>query len=185
MVSRGREAAVLARKKRADFDARAAESMSSAEIAAFLDERERRFAKEFNSSLNGTRSAIAAGYKPGKNNASAAVQASRLLRDERVRAYRVALIRESVEDRALTRDSLVLRLLEIIDRCMQKEPVMEWDASAREWVESGEWQFDAKGATRALQQLSKMLGFDAPVKHDLGGDGFEAFLRRIGEGRTY
>ena len=154
----------MARRARRDFDAKAAETMTSAEIAAYMDEKTRRFAEEFNVDMNGTQAAIRAGYKPGKDNASAAHRAMLLLRDERVKAYRLALIRESVENMAVSKDSLVLKLLEIYRRCMAAEPVMRYDTALKAWVESGFWQFDAKGATRALQQLSKMLGYDAPVK---------------------
>lgn len=170
---RQKKVTILAGKKKDGFDAKSAERMSSREIAAFLDERERKFAAEFNADMNGTQAAIRAGYKPGKNNGAAAVTASRLLRDPRIRAYRVALIRESVEDQTLTKESLVLKLLEIYRRCMQAEPVLTYDSDTREWVESGIWKFDAKGAERAIEQLSRMLGHDAPVKlaadEDAGG----------------
>lgn len=152
----------MAKKKRASFDAEAAESMTSAEIAAFLTERELKFAQEFNVCLNGTQAAIRAGYAPGEKNASAAVQACRLLRDPRVRAYRIALIRESAEDMALTKDALVLKLVDLYDRCTQAEPVLAYENG--EWVETGEWKFDSKGALRALEQLSKLFGYDAPMK---------------------
>ena len=39
-----------------------------------------------------------------------------------------------------------------------------------EWVETGEWKFDSKGATRAVELLTKMLGYDAPIKV-AGADG--------------
>ena len=154
----------MAKKAKQAFDAAAAEKMTSAEIGGYLDEKARRFAREYIVDMNGTQAAIRAGYKPGKANASAAHRAMVLLRDPRVKAYRVALIRESVEDMTFTKDAMVLKLLEIFRRCMTEEPVLQYDSAAKAWVPSGEWQFDAKGATRALQQLSKMLGFDAPVK---------------------
>ena len=167
---------LMARKK-TGFDAEKAAAMSSREIGGWLDERERRFAEEYNKDLNGTAAAIRAGYKPGRDNASAAVQASRLLRDERIRAYRVAKIRESMEDQALTAENVVMKLLEIYRRCMAAEPVMTWDSEKHDWVESGVWKFDAKGATKALEQLSRLLGLGAPEKVELSGGALEAFLR--------
>lgn len=164
-------------KKKTGFRAEQAEGMNSREIAAWLDERERRFAEEYNRDLNGTAAAIRAGYKPGRENASAAVQASRLLRNPAVRAYRVALIRESVEDQALNKDSLVLKLLEIYRRCMQGEPVLVWDSAEKAWVESGEWRFDARGATKALELLSRLLGTDEPTRVELSGGALEAMLK--------
>ncbi len=152
----------MAKKK--DFNAAAAENMSSAEIAEYLSEREQKFVQEMNRCLNGTQAAISAGYAAGKGNSSAAVTACRLLRDPRVKAYRQALIRESVEEMALCKDSIVLKLLEIYQRCMTAVPVLVYDKDAKDWVESGEWRFDSKGATRAIEQISKILGYDAPMK---------------------
>ena len=158
----------MAQKEKNEFDATAAEAMSSAELAAFLDDKARKFAEEFNKDLCGTQAAIRAGYKPGKSNASAARCAARLLRDPRVRAYRIALIRENAEDMTITPELLQLKLLEIYNRCMQAEPVMAFEDG--EWIETGEWKFDSKGATRAVELLSKMLGYDAPIKV-AGADG--------------
>lgn len=35
--------------------------------------------------------------------------------------------------------------------------MLEWDSAQREWVPSGLWQFDSKGALRALDMLAKLL----------------------------
>ena len=174
----------MARKKKLDFDAEEARLWPSARIGEYMDERERRFAEEYLVDLNGTQAAIRAGYKPGKNNASAAVTACRLLRDARVRLYRAALVRESVEDMDISRESLVLKLLEIYQRCMAAIPVLEWDGEAKEWKESGVWRFDARGASKALEQLSRLLGLDAPVKLN-ASDGLEQLLASVGGGRKY
>ena len=160
----------MARKKASEFDPEAAATMTSAEIAEYLSEREQKFAQEFNESLNGTQSAIRAGYSAGAKNASAAVQACRLLRDPRVRAYRTALIRESAEDLSISRESLLLRLIDVYDRCTQAVPVMTYDSSQKKYVESGEWEFDSRGALRALEQISKLFGLEAPLKLS-GADG--------------
>lgn len=175
----------MAKKKKTEFEPQDAVLWPSARIAEYMDEREIRFAEEYLQDMNGTQAAIRAGYKPGKNNASAAVQASRLLRDPRVRLYRAALMREGVEDMDISRESLVLKLLEIYHRCMAAVPVMEWDSINKEWVNSGEWRFDARGAAKALEQLSKLLGLDAPQKHEVTGKGIEEVLKELGGGRSY
>lgn len=177
----------MARKSKNDFNVNEASTMTSAEIKSYLEDREARFAEEYLKDLNGTQAAIRAGYKPGVNNSSAAVQASRLLRDERIKAYRSALIRESVENMDVSRDSVVLGLLEIYRRCMSAVPVLEWNSEQKEWVNSGEWKFDAKGAARALEQLSKLLGLEAPVKHehDFGDEGIEVLFRKYGGDKVY
>lgn len=175
----------MAKRKKEEFDAEQAVTMTAAEIARYLDDREAQFTREYLKDMNGTQAAIRAGYKPGVNNSSAAVQASRLLRDPRIKAYRAALIRESVEDLAIDRNSVVLKLLEIYQRCMSAIPVLEWDAGAQEWVESGEWRFDARGAAKALEQLTKLLGLDEPQKHSITANGIEQIIRELGGGRVY
>ena len=175
----------MAKKSKEAFDPERARSMTADEIAEYMTPREALFVKSFLSTLNGTQAAIQAGYKAGKDNASAAVQASRLMKDPRIRAYRDALLRESVEDMALTRENVLLRQLEVWRRCMAAEPVMIWDSEKHEWVESGVWRFDAKGATKALENIAKLLGLDAPKKISLNGSGIEAFLSGFEGGRQY
>lgn len=172
----------MAKRRKEEFDTAKAAGMTADEIAEFMTPKETGFVKEFLGCLNGTQAAIQAGYTPGKDNASAAVQASRLLKDPRVRAYRDALLRESVDDLALTRDNVLLRQLEVWRRCMAAEPVMAWDSEKKCWVESGVWRFDAKGATKALENIAKLLGVEAPKKIDLNGNGLEAFLAKCAEG---
>lgn len=176
---------MAAKRKKETFPAADAEKMTSAEISRWLDDKAKKFHAEYLLCLNGTQAAIRAGYAPGKNNASAAVTASRLLRCPVGRAYRNALVRESVEDMTLSRESVVLKLYEIYGRCMTAIPVMEWDEGKKEWVESGEFRFDAKGASKALEQIAKLMGFEAPKKLQFDGDGLEAVLKGLGGDRRY
>ena len=175
----------MAKRKKEEFVPEDAQKMTADEIAGYLAPREVLFVKSFLTTLNGTQAAIQAGYKAGKDNASAAVQASRLMKDPRIRAYRDAVLRESVEDMALTRDNVLLRQLEVWRRCMAAEPVMIWDSEKHEWVESGVWRFDAKGATKALENIAKLLGLDAPKQINLNGSGLEGFLSGLEGGRRY
>lgn len=48
----------------------------------------------------------------------------------------------------LTQDDVIREYLEVYHRCMQEDPK----------------SFDAKGALSALDQISKLLGLDAPIK---------------------
>lgn len=175
----------MAKKRKEEFDPERAAKLPASEIAEYMTPREILFVKAFLNTLNRTQAAVEAGYKAGKDNASAAVQGSRMLKDPRVRAYRDALLRESVDDMALTRENVLLRQLEIYQRCMSAVPVMIWDSEQKEWVESGTWRFDAKGATKALENIAKLLGMEAPQKVNLNG-GLEALLEKCAEGgRSY
>lgn len=161
------------------FDAVAAETMGSAEIAAFLNERDKKFAEEYLIDLNSTQAAIRAGYKPGKNNSSAAVAGSRLVKKPEIVAYRRALIRERLQGKDLSRESIALKLLDVYDKCMEAVPVFEYDSTKKEWVETGVYKFDARGAAKVLEQLSKLLGFDAPTVHEIHANGIEAMMQEF------
>ena len=155
--------------------------MTAEDLGKALRPKERQFVHEYLVDWNGTQAALRCGYKASKSNNTAATMASRLLRDERVKAYLDALIREGAEDQSVTRESLILKLMEIYRRCMSAEPVMEWDSDAKEWKESGVWRFDAKGATKALELLSRITGNDAPVKLENGEGELIIQLRKAAE----
>lgn len=156
------------RGEAAEVDAESGKK-TAAELAKDLTPRERLFVREYIADLNGTQAAVRAGYA-GK---SAASQASRLLRKEAVRAYRDALLQEKFDEIGITRPSLCAEAWEVYRRCMQKKAVLEWDSEKRAWIESGEWQFDAKGALRALDMLLRMLPKD---EEEDGEDSFERLL---------
>lgn len=155
----------MTRKKDLDLDR--AEGMSSKEISRYLEDREKKFAKEYLTDMNATQAAIRAGYKPGKNNASAAVQGSRMMRDPAVTAYRHALIRENLADKDLTKESIGLMFTDVYEKCMQAKPVMAFDRATGELVETGEYVFDSRGAVKSLEGLVKLLGYAAPEKHEV------------------
>ena len=73
----------------------------------------------------------------------------------------------------MTRHSLAAEVWEVYRRCTEKKPVLEWDSTQREWVPSGVWQFDSKGALRALEMLSRML---PGLGQEDGADSYEDLL---------
>ena len=118
-----------------------------------LSPQHRRFVQEWCVDMNATRAAIAAGY----SEKTAAQQASRLMRRKDVREYRDALLKDAFDELGITRHSIAARVWEIYERCMEKKPVLVWSSTDREWMESGVWQFDNKGALKALGMLLEML----------------------------
>lgn len=134
-----------------------------------LKPRERQFVREYLRDMNGTAAAVRVGYSAK----SAASQASRLLRRQEIREYRDALLQEQFDAIGVTAHSLAAEAWEVYQRCMEKKPVLEWDSAAREWVPSGQWQFDSKGALRALEMLSRML---PGLRQDEGVSSYEDFL---------
>lgn len=125
----------------------------SAELAKALTRRERDFVREYLVDMNGTQAAIRTGYRE----TTAASAASRMLRKESVRAYRDALLAEAFEDIGVTRHTIAAEVWAIFKKCTQKEPVLEWNSVAREWEPGGEWQFNVKGALKALEMLNGLL----------------------------
>ena len=58
----------------------------------------------------------------------------------------------------ISRETIRLNVMDIYRRCMTAKPVMKYDPDRREWVESGEFVFDSKGALKAMELLGKPLG---------------------------
>ena len=104
---------------------------------------------------SGKDAAVAAGYSPK----SAESQASRLLAMRSVQEYRRELEQKLFDELGITQAWIGRRLVEIVDRCMQKTPVLEWNSATRQKEPIGEWQFDQAGATKALHELFVQLGF--------------------------
>lgn len=148
-------------------------------MAKKLTAMEAAFAREYVLDHNGTRAAIRAGYAPGKDNANAAARASRLLKRQavldRIAEHESEIAREFV----LTRDGLINRYREIYERCMEATPVLSWDSSKHEYVESGFWQFDARGAMKALGSIAVMAGLGKPESKDGQNDGYEALIEAL------
>ncbi len=135
------------------------------ERLARLKPRERKFVLEMRAHGKQGAAARAAGY-PVK---SADVTASRLMQREDIQAVIKLMYEEDCKALCITPDSLILHAYEIYSRCMQAEPVMIYDADAREWVESGQWKFDSKGAARSLEIIADVAGLKkSAVELDAG-----------------
>ena len=146
------------------------------ELGKRLTERERFFVRQYLVDLNGTQAAIRSGY----SEKTAASQASRLLRKPEVREYRDALLQEQFDAIGVTKHSIAAEVWGIYQKCCQKEPVLEWDSVNREWVPSGEWAFNVKGALKALDMLRQML--PEMKNDDDAGGGLEDMLMGGGTG---
>ena len=111
-----------------------------------LNSRQQRFVDAIVLGKSGTQAAITAGY----SERGADVTAARLLVNVKVAAVlaeRQAAITEKVQ---ITAEWVTGRAIEIVQRCMQAEPVTDRRGEPIE----GEWQFDATGANGALKLLA-------------------------------
>jgi phage terminase small subunit len=119
-----------------------------------LSEKQKFFCMEYTKDMNATQAAIRAGY----SEKTAYSQGPRLLENVGIRKVIDALLAKRAKDIELDENWVLKRFKEISDRCMQKEPVKEWDEEAKEWKESGIWKFDSTGANRATENIGKILG---------------------------
>lgn len=118
-----------------------------------MTDQRKLFCDEYLKCLNGTKAAIAAGYKEN----SARQQASQLLDDEEIIKY-IEARRQQAQDIALVDIAWVQqRAKDVSDRCMQVEPVMIPDGEGG-WMESGEYKFDASNALKGAELLGKLIG---------------------------
>lgn len=134
------------------------------ELGKKLNDRERAFVKEYLIDLNGTKAAIRAHYAE-KNAAS---QASRLLKKPEIQAYRDALLQEQFDAIGITKHCIAAEVWKIFERCTQQRPVQLWDSEKHKYVFAGLWEFDVKGALKALDMLRQMLP-EMKQDEDAGG----------------
>lgn len=138
-----------------------------------------RFCEEYVVDYNATQAAIRAGYKEK----SAANQGSRLLKNDEVLARVRELQEEFNKKRCFAeKDRVLNNFWEIVERTMQKTPVMEWDSEKHAYVPTGEWAFDGKTAVKALEAIGKMNGmFEKDEKKKFGSGGIEICVTMAGD----
>ena len=119
-----------------------------------LSYKEERFCLEYSCDYNQTQAAIRAGYAE-KN---AAKQGCLLMKKPSVVARIRQLQKEQAERLMITSDRIMLELMDVYQKCMQAVPVNEWNYSEHRMEPTGEYQFDSKGATKALEMIGKHLG---------------------------
>lgn len=136
-----------------------------------LSPKQERFCQELLVDNNQTQAAIRAGY-PGK---AAAAQASRLLTNAKIKARVTELRGEQSERTRVTADYVIENLTEVVERCMERAPVMvrEGRRMVQEVDADGNhvWQFNSNGANRALELLGKHLKLFADRVEHSGPDG--------------
>lgn len=116
--------------------------------------KQQMFIDEYLVDLNATQAAIRAGYSAR----TARSQGQRLLTNVDIHA-RIEELKKNRADRLELDAYWVLkRLMDISDRAMQQEPVMEYDYSEQKLVPTGEYQFDSTGANKATELIGKHLG---------------------------
>lgn len=126
------------------------------ELGKKLNQRQKMFCKKYiETKCNAAEAARLAGY----SQKTARQIGSRLLTNVDILAYTHILQEMLVKQTVLSKDKIILDLLEIKERCMQAVPVEKWNYDTHEYEETGEYVFDSKGAINSLDKISKMCGF--------------------------
>lgn len=138
-------------------------------VLAKLTPKEEHFCREYVLDYNGTKAAIRSGYK--KSNA--ANQATRLLKKAEVSARVRELQQEMAERLMLSQDYVVTQLIQTYNECKEATPVLKYNYDTGEMEETGKYQFDSKGAIKALELLGKHLGMFAQQKKEPAAEGVQ------------
>ncbi len=136
-----------------------------------LTYKKERFCLEYVCDYNKTQAAIRAGYAES----TAAKRGYELMKEPEVAAYIRQLQKEQAERLMLTSDRVLIELMDVYQKCMQAVPVETWNYSEHRMEPTGEYQFDSKGATKALEMIGKHLGM-FEKQEDAGDDTGPVFI---------
>ncbi len=131
-----------------------------------LTNRQKRFVEAYLIDPNATKAAIEAGYSKH----SAARRGVELRNKPHIARAIAEAQAERAERTRVTADYVVTSLKEVVERCLTRAPVLEWDKETRRLKQKTDengnsvWQFDSVGANRALELLGKHLGMFAQEK---------------------
>lgn len=122
-----------------------------------LNAKQAAFVREYLVDLNATKAAIRAGYSPK----TAHSQGPRLLENAEIRKAVDAVNARRQERTELSADYVLSNLREVVERCMQRAPVMVREGRHMVQLVDEEgrhvWEFNANGANKALESLGKHL----------------------------
>ena len=138
------------------------DEMTLEELEALVSPKQRRFVAEYEIDGNATEAAIRAKYcvdKEGKPNKKAATAtASRLLRNVKIAAYRRARARELYKNLNISAETLALKLNDVFEQSMEGYPHLVWNTVTHQYEPDGTYNFDSRGATKALELMGKSIG---------------------------
>ena len=119
-----------------------------------MNQKQALFVSEYLVDMNATQAAIRAGYSAktaysiGQEN----------LKKPEIKEAISAAVSEREKRTEITADFVIMKLIEIVDRCMQRAPVFRQGEQLVDEQGRNVWMFDAKNAIRALELLGRNLG---------------------------
>ena len=132
-----------------------------------LTDKQKEFVRQYLVDLNATQAAIRAGYSMK----TAYRQGADLLQKTSIREAIEKAQAKRAQRVEVTQDYVLSNLVEVVERTMQRAPVMDRKGE-QVTDEEGRavWTFDAKGANRALELLGKHLGiFTDKIRAEVSG----------------
>lgn len=127
--------------------------------------KQQRFIEEYLIDFNATAASVRAGYAPK----GASKRSYRLLRNPEIATAIEIAQKARAKKVGVTKAYVLENLLEIVERCMQKAPVMirEGGSEAQSFDKLGRpiWRFNATGAVRALELIGKHIGMFVDQHH--------------------
>ena len=152
-----------------------------------MKENQKLFCQEYlKNGQNGTK-AYAKVYKIKDEN-KAAASASRLLRNVKVSEYIKEIQEEIREKTTVTMEYIVEKAKDVLEKSLQEVPVTKFNYQTKELEETGEYQFDSKGANGALKILGDTIGaFTKKVElndNTEKGKKIDALIAKLGNDNT-
>ena len=132
-----------------------------------LSPKQERFAREYLVDLNATQAAIRAGYSPK----TAYSMGQRLLKNVEVQKAVQSAMDERSKRTEVNADYVLTNLLEIVERCMQRAPVLHKGEQVVDEEGNSVWCFDGRNAIRALELLGKHKGMWVEKQELTGANG--------------
>ena len=132
-----------------------------------LSPKQEQFAREYLLDLNATQAAIRAGYSPK----TAYSMGQRLLKNVEIQSAVQCAMDERSKRTEVDADYVLTNLLEIVERCMQRAPVMHKGQQVVDEEGNSVWCFDGKNAIRALELLGKHKGMWIEKQEVTGANG--------------
>lgn len=130
------------------------------------NEKHERFCQAYLIELNYTKAAVSAGY----SERSAASQGSALMKNHEILARVRELRKERMQRMGLDSDFVLHELIDTYLKCKNPTPVLMRNEKTGRYEECGVYQFDSKGALKALGQIERHLnvrGLSDPEKNNL------------------
>ena len=130
-----------------------------------MTDKQQAFIREYLIDFNITQAAIRAGYSAK----TAYSIGQKLLKNAEVSKAVDMAMNERKERTELSADYVLKNLQEIVERTMQRQPVMSKGVQAVDKQGNNIWTFDAKNAIKALELLGRHLGIFTD-KHEIKAD---------------